>query len=392
MTLQSRSPPPAVLPPTDKTLELTQELIRRPSVTPLDEGCLDVIAARLAPLGFDVKRLRFGEVDNIWARRGSASPLVVFAGHTDVVPPGPRTSWQSDPFTPTIRNGRLYGRGAADMKSSIAAFVTATEDFVARHPDHSGSIGLLLTSDEEGPAVNGTVKVVEWLTAHDIRIQYCIVGEPTSSKTLGDVIKNGRRGSLNARLEVHGVQGHVAHPHLARNPIHMLAPALAELTAAKWDSGNADFPPTSFQVSNIQAGTGADNVIPGLLTLHCNFRFSTAVTETELRQRVEEILRRHGVEYTMLWTLSGLPYLTPPNGLASAVRRAVRETLGIETILSTDGGTSDGRYIAPTGAEVIELGPINASIHKIDESVAVEDPARLANVYRALLEIIFSSK
>lgn len=376
----------------DKTLELAQELIRRPSITPQDEGCLDIVAARLAPLGFDLKPLRFGEVDNLWAQRGNGAPLVVFAGHTDVVPPGPRNSWQSDPFIPTIRDGRLYGRGAADMKSSIAAFVTAIEDFVARHPDHPGSIGLLLTSDEEGPAVNGTVKVVEWLTARGIRIQYCIVGEPTSSKTLGDIVKNGRRGSLSARLTVHGIQGHVAHPHFACNPIHMLAPALAELTGTEWDRGNGDFPPTSFQVSNIHAGTGAENVIPGLLSLNCNFRFSTAVTEAALRDRVEGILRRHRVEYTIQWTLSGQPYLTRPGGLATAVRRAVRETLGIEPALSTDGGTSDGRYVAPTGAEVIELGPINASIHKVDESVGVEDPARLAGVYRALLEIIFSSK
>lgn len=376
----------------DKTLELAQELIRRPSITPHDEGCLDIVAARLAPLGFDLKPLRFGEVDNLWAQRGDGAPLVVFAGHTDVVPPGPRNSWQSDPFVPTIREGRLYGRGAADMKSSIAAFVTAIEDFVARYPDHPGGIGLLLTSDEEGPAVNGTVKVVEWLTARGTRIQYCIVGEPTSSKTLGDVVKNGRRGSLNARLTVHGIQGHVAHPHLACNPIHMLAPALAELTGTEWDRGNDDFPPTSFQISNIHAGTGAENIIPGLLSLNCNFRFSTAVTEAELRDRVEAILQRHRVEYTIQWTLSGQPYLTRPSGLATAVRRALRETLGIEPALSTDGGTSDGRYVAPTGAEVIELGPINASIHKIDESVAVEDPARLAGVYRALLEIILSSK
>lgn len=372
----------------DKTLELTLELIRRPSITPRDEGCLELIASRLAPLGFDIEHLKFGEVDNLWARRGTQAPLVVFAGHTDVVPPGPLDAWQSDPFIPVIREGRLYGRGAADMKSSVAAFVTAVEDFVTRHPDHPGSVGLLLTSDEEGAAVNGTAKVVEWLTGRNVRIQYCVVGEPTSRQTLGDVIKNGRRGSLNARLTVHGIQGHVAHPHLARNPIHMLAPALAELAGTEWDRGNSDFPPTSFQVSNIHAGTGAENVIPGVLSLNCNFRFSTAVTEAQLRERVEEILRRHAVHYSIDWVLSGQPYLTPPGRLVAATRKAVRDTLGREPALSTDGGTSDGRYIAPTGSEVVELGPINASIHKVDECVAVEDPGRLAHAYSALIENI----
>ena len=376
----------------DKTLELAQELIRRPSVTPRDEGCLELIASRLAPLGFEIEHLKFGDVDNLWARRGKASPLLVFAGHTDVVPPGPLDSWSSDPFVPVIREGRLYGRGAADMKSSVAAFVTAVEDFVARQPDHPGSIGLLLTSDEEGPAVNGTVKVIEWLASRSIQIQYCVVGEPTSTRTLGDVIKNGRRGSLNGRLTIHGVQGHVAHPHHAKNPIHMLAPALAELTATEWDRGNDDFPPTSFQVSNIHAGTGAENVIPGVLSLNCNFRFSTAVTEAELRERVEAVLKRHGLGYTAQWILSGKPYLTRASHLVQAATEAVRRTLGVEATLSTTGGTSDGRYIAPTGAEVIELGPVNASIHKIDESVPVEDPHRLAQTYATLLDIIFSSR
>ncbi len=376
----------------DKTLELAQELIRRPSITPRDEGCLDLVAARLAPLGFAIERLKFGEVDNLWARRGTEAPLLVFAGHTDVVPPGPRDAWQSDPFVPVIRDGRLYGRGAADMKSSIAAFVTAVEDFVTRHPRHPGSIGLLLTSDEEGPAVNGTAKVVEWLNRRQVRIQYCVVGEPTSKDTLGDVIKNGRRGSLNARLTVHGIQGHVAHPQFARNPIHMLAPALAELTATEWDRGNSDFPPTSFQISNINAGAGAENIIPGVLSLSCNFRFSTAVTEQALRERVEAILRRHGVEYTVQWSQSSQPYLTRAGRLVAATRKAVRDTLGREPALSTDGGTSDGRYIAPTGAEVVELGPMNASIHKIDENIPVEDPGRLARTYHALLEIILFAR
>lgn len=375
----------------DKTLALTQELIRRPSVTPRDEGCLDLIAARLAPLGFEIERLRFGEVDNLWARRGREAPLMVFAGHTDVVPPGPLEAWRSDPFEPVIRDGRLFGRGAADMKTSLAAFVTAIEDFVARRPNHAGSIALLLTSDEEGPAVDGTAKVVEWLSARGIRIDYCVVGEPTSSRTLGDVIKNGRRGSLNGRLTVRGIQGHVAHPHLARNPIHQFAPALAELAATEWDRGNADFPPTSFQISNLNAGTGAANVIPGTLSASFNFRFSTAVTERDLRERVEAILRRHGVDYTLEWSLSGQPYLTRPGRLVEAARMAVERTLGVRPLLSTDGGTSDGRYIAPTGAEVVELGPMNASIHKIDENVPVEDPARLASAYEALLEIILSS-
>jgi len=374
----------------DKTLALTQELIRRPSVTPRDEGCLELIASRLSPLGFEIERLRFGEVDNLWARHGREAPLMVFAGHTDVVPPGPREAWQSDPFEPVIRDGRLYGRGAADMKTSLAAFVTAVENFIARRPNHPGSIALLLTSDEEGPAVDGTVKVVEWLCARGIRIDYCVVGEPTSSRTLGDVIKNGRRGSLNGRLTVHGIQGHVAHPHLARNPIHQFAPALTELAATQWDQGNADFPPTSFQISNLNAGTGATNVIPGTLSASFNFRFSTAVTERDLRERVEAILRRHGVEYTLEWSLTGQPYLTRPGRLVEAARTAVERTLGVRPVLSTDGGTSDGRYIAPTGAEVVELGPVNASIHKIDENVPVEDPARLASAYEALLEIILN--
>lgn len=374
----------------DRTLELAMELIRQPSVTPHDAGCQDLIAERLAPVGFAIERLRFGEVDNLWARRGTAAPLVVFAGHTDVVPPGPLENWTSDPFEPAVRDGHLYGRGAADMKSSIAAFVTAIEGFVAQAPHHRGSIGLLITSDEEGPAVDGTRKVVDWLTEHGVLIDYCVVGEPTSAQTLGDTIKNGRRGSLSGRLVVHGIQGHVAYPHLASNPIHALAPALAELVATEWDRGNSDFPPTGFQVSNVRAGTGAENVIPGRLELDFNFRFSTAVTDAGLRRRVAEILERHGVEHEIVWTLSGHPYLTTRDRLVEAARAAIRETCAIETELSTTGGTSDGRFIAPSGAEVIELGPLNATIHKIDERVAVGDPARLALIYRSLLAMLLS--
>lgn len=377
---------------TDRTLELTKELIRRPSVTPRDEGCQQFIAARLAPLGFVAEHLRFGDVDNLWLRRGNTAPLLVFAGHTDVVPPGPREAWQSDPFEPTIRDGRLYGRGAADMKSSIAAFVTAIEDFVARHPNHPGSIAVLLTSDEEGPAVNGTVKVVEWLKSRGIAIQYCVVAEPTSAEALGDVIKNGRRGSLNAKLTVHGVQGHVAYPHLARNPIHAVAPALAELGQTVWDQGNADFPPTSFQISNIHAGTGAENVIPGSLELACNFRFSTAVTEGELRARLEDTLKRHQINYTVRWTLSGQPYLTSRSALTQAASRAIQARLGITPKLLTDGGTSDGRFIAPTGAQVIELGPVNATIHKVDECIQVTDLARLSAVYAEMIDILLFNR
>ena len=373
----------------DPTLELAKQLMARPSITPRDEGCLDIIAERLAPLGFTNERLRFGDVDNLWAEHGSGSPLFVFAGHTDVVPTGPLAAWRSDPFTPVVRDGYLYGRGAADMKSSIAAFVTAVERFVKDHPKHPGRVALLLTSDEEGPAVDGTAKVVDWLKTRGQQIQYCLIGEPTSQKTLGDMIKIGRRGSLNGRLTVHGVQGHIAYPQHARNPIHMLAPALAELTATEWDKGNDDFPATRFQASNIHAGTGADNVIPGELQIHFNFRFSTAVTEEDLRQRAEAILKRHGVEYALTWTLSGRPFLTRARTLVDAALRAVNESLGVASVLSTDGGTSDGRFIAPTGAEVIELGAIAESIHKIDERVPAADPDRLAGVYRTLIEIIF---
>lgn len=370
---------------TNKTLELAQQLIARPSVTPDDAGCQELMISRLEPLGFTVHRLRFGEVDNFYARRGEAAPLVVFAGHTDVVPTGPREAWDSDPFMPTVREGLLYGRGAADMKGSLAAFVVAIEEFVATHPDHGGSIGLLITSDEEGPSVNGTVKVVEWLQARGERIDYCIVGEPSCAGELGDTIKNGRRGSLNGRLVVHGKQGHVAYPQLADNPIHRFGPALTELAATEWDRGNEYFPATGFQVSNLHAGTGAENVIPGQLEAVFNFRFSTAVTDAGLRERVEQVLQRHGLHYDLNWKLSGQPFLTPAGELVAAMRGAIQAELGRATALSTSGGTSDGRFIAPTGAQVVEFGPLNATIHQVNECVAVADLAKLTGVYRRTL-------
>jgi succinyl-diaminopimelate desuccinylase len=372
----------------DPTLELAQALIRRPSVTPDDQGCQELMIARLEAIGFKVARLRFGEVDNFWARRGDARPLVVFAGHTDVVPTGPLDRWSCDPFDAEIRDGKLYGRGAADMKSSLAAFVTAIESFVAAHPDHGGSIGLLITSDEEGPSINGTVKVVDWLTERGIKIDYCVVGEPSSVATVGDVIKNGRRGSLNGRLTVKGKQGHVAYPHLAQNPIHLALPALDALAREVWDEGNEHFPATTFQVSNIHGGTGAENVIPGTVTVDFNFRFSTAVTDARLKDRVTALLDRHHLTYDLEWRLSGQPFLTPTGKLVEAIRVAICEILGIETELSTSGGTSDGRFIAPTGAEVVELGPLNTTIHQIDEHVAVDDPGRLARVYSRMLELL----
>ena len=373
---------------TDKTLELAMELIRRPSVTPDDGGCQEVLIERLLKLGFAVERLKFGDVTNFWARLGVAAPLVVLAGHTDVVPPGPLDAWDSDPFVAQIRDGYLYGRGAADMKSSLAAFITALERHLQSSTVHRGSVGMLVTSDEEGAAVDGTVKVVDWLGAHGIRITHCIVGEPTSTKTLGDTIKNGRRGSLSGKMIVHGTQGHVAYPHLANNPIHALAPALAELTETKWDDGNDSFPPTSFQVSNLQSGTGADNVIPGTLEIRFNFRFSTASTEESLRARVESTLKRHRVKYEIHWSASGQPYLTRGTGLVDTVRRAVQKVLGHEPSVTTDGGTSDGRFIAPTGAEVVELGPLNATIHQRNERVAVEDLPRLSQVYARILDLL----
>lgn len=368
------------------TIELAMELIRRPSVTPADGGCQEVIAARLANLGFAIESMPFGEVTNLWARRGKAAPLFVFAGHTDVVPTGPLEKWQTPPFAPAIRDGYLYGRGAADMKGSLAAMVTACEAFLSQHSRHLGSIAFLLTSDEEGPAVNGTVKVVEALTARGDHIDWCVIGEPTSSERVGDVVKNGRRGSLNGYLVVHGTQGHVAYPHLADNPIHRAAPALVELCTVTWDQGNDYFPPTTFQISNIRAGTGADNVIPGDLEVMFNFRYSTELDQMTIQRRVETLLDHHGLRYTLRWKLSGNPFLTESGKLVEAVRTAVREVDGLDILLSTSGGTSDGRFIAPTGAQVIELGPLNATIHKLNECVAIIDLDSLSAQYRRIME------
>jgi succinyl-diaminopimelate desuccinylase len=367
------------------TLALAKELIARRSVTPEDAGCQTILAQRLQALDFRIEHLRFGEVDNLWARRGNADPLFVFAGHTDVVPSGPETDWRHPPFTPTEDNGLLYGRGAADMKGSLAAMITATERFLDQHPDHHGSIAYLITSDEEGVAIDGTVKVVEWLQAHNEKIDWCLVGEPTSSNKIGDVIKNGRRGSLGAVLTIHGVQGHVAYPHLAKNPVHLFAPALAELVAMEWDHGNEFFPPTTFQISNVQAGTGATNVIPGELQVVFNFRFSTEVTDAELRTRVETILNRHGLDYDIDWQLSGQPFLTSEGELVDASRQAIKSICGYVAELSTSGGTSDGRFIAPTGTQVVELGPLNATIHKVDEHVAITELDTLSQVYQQIL-------
>ncbi|WP_243039576.1 succinyl-diaminopimelate desuccinylase [Dyella sedimenti] len=369
-------------------LALTRELIRRRSVTPEDAGCQALIGERLAQAGFEVANLRFGEVDNLWATHGSGGPLLVFLGHTDVVPPGPVESWQSDPFDPVARDGHLYGRGAADMKGSVAAMAVALEDFVAAHPHHRGRVGLLLTSDEEGPDnLNGVRRVAEHFRATGERIDWCVVGEPSSKERLGDLIRVGRRGSLSGKLVVRGVQGHVAYPEKAKNPIHAFAPALAELAAERWDEGNADFPPTSFQVSNLNAGTGANNVIPGTLTALVNFRYSTASRAEDLRARTEAILDKHGLDWRIDWSLSGEPFLTPPGGaLRDAVVAVCRELCGIAPEESTGGGTSDGRFIAPLGADVVELGPVNATIHKVDECVAVADLERLPALYRAICE------
>ena len=369
-----------------KTLDYAKELIRRPSVTPEDEGCQDWMIEKLEALGFRCETLWFEEVRNLWARRGDAGPLFVFAGHTDVVPTGDTSAWRFAPFQPTEHDGLLYGRGAADMKGSIAAMLVAVEEFVAAHPDHAGSIGFLITADEEGPSVNGTVKVVETLQARDEAIDYCLVGEPSSTDTVGDVIKNGRRGSLGAVLTVKGVQGHVAYPHLARNPVHDAAPALAELAATEWDQGNDFFPATSFQISNLNAGTGATNVIPGTCEVVFNFRFSTELTEDELRRRTEAILDKHGLDYEIQWKLSGQPFLTDRGALVDATVAAIRDGLGRDTELSTAGGTSDGRFIAPTGAQVVELGPVNATIHKVDEHTDIAELDALTGVYRRVLE------
>ena len=373
-----------------ETLKLAMELVSRPSVTPADEGCQPLLIARLQRLGFEVKRLRFGDVDNFWAQRGTAAPVVAFAGHSDVVPPGPREQWTSDPFRPEVRDGMLYGRGAADMKGSLAAFITAIESFVERHKQHRGSLALLITSDEEGPSVDGTAKVMDWLRAEGRHIDWCIVGEPSCQTRLGDVIKVGRSGSLNGRLTVHGIQGHIAYPCPGTNPIHSFASALAALVATEWDQGNEHFPPTSFQVSNIHAGTGAENVTPGQLTAQFNFRFSTAVTEEQLRRRVEDVLMAAGLRYDLSWQLSGRPFLTSGGPLLDALRRAVVDVLGVEPSLSTAGGTSDGRFIAPTGTEVAEFGPVNQSIHRVNECVAAADLDLLAQVYARTLEYLLA--
>ncbi|EPF69299.1 succinyl-diaminopimelate desuccinylase [Acinetobacter gyllenbergii] len=367
------------------TLELSLQLLRQPSVTPIDHDCQNIMAERLAKIGFNIENMRFEDVDNLWARRGTENPVFCFAGHTDVVPTGHLDDWNSDPFLPSIRDGKLYGRGSADMKTALAAMVVASERFVAKHPDHKGSIAFLITSDEEGPSINGTVKVVETLEARNEKMTWCLVGEPSSTHQLGDIVKNGRRGSLNAVLTVYGKQGHVAYPHLAENPIHTASKALNELCETVWDNGNEYFPATSFQISNIQAGTGATNVIPGTLKVTFNFRYSTEVTADILKQRVLETLDQHKLNYDIQWTLSGLPFLTPVGELVNAAKTAIKSVTGIDTVLSTSGGTSDGRFIAPTGAQVLELGVLNATIHQINEHVNVAELEPLAEIYEQIL-------
>ncbi|MGB5396404.1 MAG: succinyl-diaminopimelate desuccinylase [Gammaproteobacteria bacterium] len=366
------------------TLELAQQLIARASVTPEDNGCQQLLAERLQALGFHIEHLRYDDVDNLWARLGSEAPLLVFAGHTDVVPTGPLKQWKHDPFTPTIDNGKLYGRGAADMKSSIAAMVCACESVLPTHKLR-GSIGFLITSDEEGPSINGTVKVIEHLENRNEKIDWCLVGEPSSTNHVGDVIKNGRRGSISGNLTIHGTQGHIAYPHLADNPVHRFAPALNALVNEAWDEGNEFFPPTTFQISNIHAGTGANNVIPGDLDIMFNFRFSTALTADDIKQRTHALLDAHNLKYTLEWTLSGHPFLTPGGELVRAALAAIKAVNGLDCELSTAGGTSDGRFIAPTGAQVAELGPINASIHKIDEHVDIAQLDELYEIYRHII-------
>lgn len=368
------------------TLALAMELVARPSVTPEDFGCQHILGARLAAAGFAVEPMPCGAVSNLWARRGHAGPLFCFAGHTDVVPTGPPEQWTSDPFVPAVRGGLLYGRGSCDMKGSLAAMITAAKDFVAAHPDHPGSIAFLLTSDEEGEAHDGTRRVVEQLEARGEKIDYCLVGEPSSERTLGDRIKNGRRGSLNGMLTVHGKQGHVAYPARAKNPFHACAPALAALIAEEWDRGNASFPPTSLQMVDLRMGTGADNVIPGRLEAQFNLRFSTELDAPTIERRVRAILDRGGFDYDLAWRLSGNPFLTPAGALVDAARAAVAEVVGVAAELSTAGGTSDGRFIAPTGAQVVEIGPVNATIHQTDECVGIGELEQLAVIYRRILE------
>jgi succinyl-diaminopimelate desuccinylase len=368
------------------TLQLARELIACRSITPDDGGCQELLARRLAGIGFRVESLRRGDVANLWARRGDVRPLVCFIGHSDVVPTGPLDQWQSNPFAPTERDGKLFGRGAADMKTSIAAFVVAAEQFVGRHPSHPGSIALLITSDEEGPAVDGTAKVIELLKKRAEQIDYCLVGEPTCASKLGDTIKNGRRGSLSGTLRVRGIQGHIAYPHLARNPIHLVAPALAELGATEWDRGNEHFPPTTWQISNIHAGTGASNVIPGEVELQFNFRFSTASSADGLKQRVHSVLDRHELEYELQWSLSATPYLTQRGKLVDALGGAILEVTGIAPEVSTSGGTSDGRFVAEVCPEVVEFGPVTASIHKLNEHIDLDAIEPLREIYFRVLE------
>ena len=373
------------------TLDLAKQLISIPSVTPEDLGCQKIIAERLSNIGFKIEHLRFGEVDNLWARVGTQSPLFVFAGHTDVVPTGPVEQWSSDPFTPTISNDVMTARGTADMKSSIAAMVCACEKFLSDKKaisslETAGSIAFLITSDEEGPAIDGTVKVLEYLAHNNEKIDWCLVGEPSSTNTVGDVIKNGRRGSFSGDLTIHGIQGHIAYPHLAKNPVHLFAGALQDLCNEVWDNGNDFFPPTSFQISNIHGGTGASNVIPGDLNVQFNLRFSTEITDQQIKQRIEAILNKHQLKYTINWSLSGQPFLTAGGELVEATKQAIKSVCNIETELSTAGGTSDGRFIAPTGAQVVEIGPVNESIHKIDENINIKELDRLTEIYLDILK------
>lgn len=377
------------------TIELAKDLISRDSVTPDDKGCQQLLADRLSAIGFEIEHLRFGQdgdwTDNLWARRGKTAPLFAFAGHTDVVPTGPEANWQSPPFEPEIREGLLYGRGAADMKGSIAAMVTACERFVSLHPNHKGSLAFLITSDEEGPATGGTVKVIETLEARGEKIDWCLVGEPSSTAKVGDIVKNGRRGSLNGQLTVKGKQGHIAYPHLAENPIHLLTPALNTLCNLEWDQGNEDFPPTRFQVSNLKAGTGVTNVIPGIAEVVFNFRYSTESTHEQLQQKVESVLNEHQLDYDLVWSLSGKPFRTASGALVDATKSAIQSVTGYQTELSTSGGTSDGRFIAPTGSQVVELGPINATIHQIDECVSVKDLDILSDIYETLMRNLLTT-
>ncbi|WP_318446402.1 succinyl-diaminopimelate desuccinylase [Photobacterium leiognathi] len=367
-------------------IALAKDLMSRPSVTPEDAGCQDVMIARLEQLGFTIETMVFEDTTNLWARRGTQAPLFVFAGHTDVVPSGPVEQWHTPPFEPTIIDGYLHGRGAADMKGSLACMIVAIERFIAENPDHNGSIALLITSDEEGPFINGTTRVVDTLEARNEKIDMCIVGEPSSTLNVGDVVKNGRRGSITGDLTVKGIQGHVAYPHLANNPVHKALPALAELAATTWDSGNEYFPPTSFQIPNIAAGTGASNVIPGEFQVQFNFRFSTELTDTEIKRRVHSVLDAHGLDYALKWTLSGHPFLTDKGTLVEAVVAAIEEVNHQQPELLTTGGTSDGRFIARTGAQVVELGPVNATIHKVNECVKVADLEKLTDMYQKVLE------